>query len=324
MENINNSRNIMGMTEILADSDDEIDIDDLEKSIMTGGNYKKESGVKLDVVDEYNREIDQMLNRFSLNDQTDNTDIKIPQVLLNKPSTIKIVEEEEEEEEEHTSKPMYPTSFKGRYEPPVIKDQQYNKMTNEEMKQNIISNVMDKMETVDDEAKFLQDEEDEDEMVRIIEQIDQLKSTLEAEGVNLSRVADVTEKTTRKEARTILKLLQLKNDRLRYCSMVEEGILASAYGLESIFDGKKEYFGTKIDLVGWSDTVKVKMHRMRYHTASFVGDVIKDYSISSGWRILLELLPSMFLYSRDRRYKSRDNLVNDAQYNDAVQNLNRR
>ncbi len=320
MENINSTRNIMGMAEILADSDDEIDIDDLEKSIMTGGNYKKESSSKLDVVDEYNKEIDQMLNRFNLNDQIDTNDIKIPSVLTSKP-TINIVEEVDEEEE---TKPVYPTTFKGRYEPPVIKDQQYNKMTNEEMKQNIISNVMDKMETVDDEAKFLQDEEDEDEMVRLIEQIDQLKSTLEAEGVNLSRVADVSEKTTRKEARTILKLLQLKNDRLRYCSMVEEGILASAYGLESIFDGKKEYFGTKIDLVGWSDTVKVKMHRMRYHTSNFVGDVIKDYSISSGWRILLELLPSMFLYSRDRRLKARDNLVNDAQYNDAVQNLNRR
>ena len=158
-------------------------------------------------------------------------------------------------------------------------------------------------------------------MAKIMEQIDLLKTNLENEGVNLERIPDVNAGTSKKEARSILKILQIKNDRLRYCDFFEEGILAVAYGLEGVFNGNREIFGSKIDLTGYSDTVKVKLRRMRYDTSNFVSSVMQGYNINSGWRIVLELIPSLFLYSRDRRLKANDNLISDDAYKKAMQDL---
>jgi hypothetical protein len=39
-------------------------------------------------------------------------------------------------------------------------------------------------------------------------------------------------------------------------------------------------------------------------------------------RLALELLPSMFLYSRNRRLTQNDNLVSDNDYKEAISKLN--
>ena len=89
-----------------------------------------------------------------------------------------------------------------------------------------------------------------------------------------------------------------------------------------MFDGKKDWLGRKPDLTGWSDTVKVKLRRMRYETSTFVQEVMQEYNMSAGTRLALELLPSMFLYSRSRRLTRNDNLVSDSDYKDAISNMN--
>jgi hypothetical protein len=91
--------------------------------------------------------------------------------------------------------------------------------------------------------------------------------------------------------------------------------------MESVFDGQREVFGSKIDLTGYSDTVKVKLRRMRYDTSTFVSNMMKGYNIGSGWRIVLELIPSLFLYSRDRKLTAKDSLMTDESYKKAMQNL---
>jgi hypothetical protein len=125
-----------------------------------------------------------------------------------------------------------------------------------------------------------------------------------------------------KDIQNIYKILRLKNDRNRYCSFAEELILSGAYGMEYLFDGKKEWFGKAPDLTDWSSTVKVKLRRMRYETSTFVGEVMQEYNLSAGVRLALELLPSMFLYSRNRRISKNDNLVSDNDYKNAISQLN--
>jgi hypothetical protein len=92
--------------------------------------------------------------------------------------------------------------------------------------------------------------------------------------------------------------------------------------MEYLFDGKQEWFGRKPDLVGWSDTVKVKLRRMRFETSTFVQEVMQEYNMSAGFRLSLELIPSMFLYSRRRRDTQNDNLVSDLDYKNAINKLN--
>jgi len=61
---------------------------------------------------------------------------------------------------------------------------------------------------------------------------------------------------------------------------------------------------------------------MRFETSTFVQEVMQEYNMSAGMRLALELLPSMFLYSRNRRLSQDDNLVSDADYKNAISKLN--
>jgi hypothetical protein len=115
----------------------------------------------------------------------------------------------------------------------------------------------------------------------------------------------------------VLRVLRLKNDRLRYQSFAEEGILAGSSVLEWMFDGKKSYVGKKPDLTGWSATVNMKLRRMRYDTSSFVSDIMQDNNLGPGTRILLELVPSLLLYSKMNKSHS-DNIMSSDEVNSAM------
>ena len=49
---------------------------------------------------------------------------------------------------------------------------------------------------------------------------------------------------------------------------------------------------------------------------------MQEYNLSAGVRLALELIPSMFLYSRNRRLAKNDNLVSDHDYKNAISQLN--
>jgi hypothetical protein len=329
MENnkLRDPHDIIGMGNILADDDDELDIDELEKSIVNGREFKKKVVDDIDISKEYAKELESISKQFGINDSgfnissgfssqspSNNFMQKLPPQNTGKlPAGLS--EESDDDDGDTEEEPRQSWSSSNP------QDAQLNQMTTEERKQQHINNVLNNIEKNDDDSMFVQEEEEEDEMAKIMEQIDLLRTNLESEGENLTKIPEVTTSTSKKDASLILRMLQKKNDRLRYCDIFEEGILAVAYFLEDKFDGKKEWLGNKIDLVGWPDTVKVKLRRMRYNTSSFVGDVMKGYNIGHGWRILLELLPSLLLYSRDRRVKANDNLISDDKYKDALREL---
>ena len=117
------------------------------------------------------------------------------------------------------------------------------------------------------------------------------------------------------------KILRLKNDRNRYCSFAEECILAGSHTLEWMFDGKKTYLGRRPDLRGWSATVNIKLRRMRYDTSTFVSEVMQDYNLGHGTRIVFELLPSLFLYSKMKKSQYSDNLITSDEMNSAIDRI---
>lgn len=306
MENVNDPKNIMGMADIYADDDEDINIEELERSIAAGTSYKKKDEM-VDFAADYDADMERLNRQFntgnfntSFNTQPEPTSAND---LFGEPPVL--VDETNDTEQ---WQPHQPT------------DQHLLQRTTEERKQQRINYVLG--ERHNDRDTFIDEEDEGDEIAKIMEQIDLLKNNLEAEGIDLKRIPEISVNATKKEAKAVLRILQIKNDRLRYCDMFEEGILAAAYGLESMFDGKRVWFGTQIDLVGWPDSVKVKLRRMRYDTSTFVGELVRGYNINSGWRILFELLPSLFLYSRERRTKSSDNLISDDKYKNAINELN--
>lgn len=362
MSNLDNPRNVLGMGDLLADDDEDLDIEDLEKSIITGVSQVKK-GPTVDLAKEYGKEIEDLGRKFGIKSPSDRSNIPIlPKSTSNDKSDIddllswspgvqhasasqlastttqdtskyktpyNLVDDEDEgddaDADADVSTTYYPTSdarpSNATWSPDHPKDEQLNRMTNEERKQNHVNQVLGSMEKTNDDAEFVQQEDEEDEMAKIMEQIDLLKSNLDSEGLDLSRLPEINTGSSKKEAKAVLRILQIKNDRLRYCDFFEEGILAIAYGLEGIFNGQREILGSRIDLTGYSDTVKVKLRRMRYDTSTFVSGIMQGYNIGSGWRIALELIPSLFLYSRDRKLTAKDNLISDESYKKAMQDL---
>jgi hypothetical protein len=321
MSDINNPKNAIGIGDILIDDDENIDIDEIEKSITTGIIGKKKEDKNIDLAKDYSREVEDLMRRFKVDDDNDflSKDYSRPESKSEPEKSeyktpYNLVDDDDDDEETQQT-------YKGSWSIEKPQDEQLNRMTNEEIKQGHVNKVLNDIEKNNDDAEFVEKEDEEDEMARIMEQIDLLKTNLESEGVDLARIPDVNTSTSKREAKAVLRMLQIKNDRLRYCDFFEEGILAMAYGLENVFDGKREVLGSKIDLTGYSDTVKVKLRRMRYDTSNFVSGIMQGYNISSGWRIMLELVPSLFLYSRNRRLTGKDNLISDENYKKAMQDL---
>lgn len=166
-------------------------------------------------------------------------------------------------------------------------------------------------------------EKREDTKCAMLEEIDSLMESLSNENVELGRVPQVGRNSSYEEVETVLKMLRHKNDRTRYCSFAEEFVLFGAVALEELFDGKRTWFGHyQPDLTDWHNQVNVKLRRMRHDTSTLVSGVMNDYNIGPGARILLELVPNMFLHSRNRkRQAGASNLFSDSMMIEATERL---
>jgi hypothetical protein len=210
--------------------------------------------------------------------------------------------------------------------PANLEDPYAAHITDEEKKQYHINSVLHGIKNRnangndDADNEYVDKEEEEDELADLIERCNDLRSQLEDE-VDLSKIDVVNFDTPKDKAKMIYRILQRKYDRLRYSDMCDEILLAGFYGLESVFDGKREWFGHKPDLTGWADTAKVKLRRLRPSTSAIVAEAVKGHNVTGGWRIAMELLPSLFLYSKQRKRKTSDDLSSDEDYKEALHNM---
>jgi hypothetical protein len=166
-----------------------------------------------------------------------------------------------------------------------------------------ISSVISGMRGETQTSFGIESERVQDVKVRKLEQIGQLRMTLEEEGIDCAAVGAPTLASPLEEIESVLGVLKLKNDRNRYSSLAEEVILGFSEMVETVFDGSREVPVVKWrpDYTGYHNTVNVKLHRMRFETSQVVGGVIERFNVGPTARILMELLPSFFLYPRQQR-----------------------
>lgn len=322
MESIDDPTSIIGVGALMVDDTEDIDIDALEKELMS--ELPTAPVAEIDFAEDYEKEIQQIASGGSIALQSSDTTMDDLENLLNsEDKTSKSVEE-------HDSLSWMPNNIessleinsKPNWSGTNPRDTFLNNMTIEERKRKKITSVMQSLgqDTGGDDFN-IDEEEEEGEIAKMLEEIEMLRCQLDNEGMSIKKVPEVSSETPIKKIRAVRRMLRLKHDRLRYCDFMEEGILAVAYLLENNFDGTKEWWGKKPDLRGWPETVKVKLRRMRFDTSNFIRGVLKDYQMGSGWRVLLELVPSLFLYSRQRSDRSDDNLANQDRYKDAINEI---
>lgn len=177
------------------------------------------------------------------------------------------------------------------------------RLTEEQERRRHINSVMGDMRQETRTSFGVEHERVQDVKASKLEQIGQLRMTLQEEGIDCGGVGDPTMASPVDEIDSVLNILKLKNDRNRYSSLAEEVILGAAEGIETVFDGTREIpvVGFKPDYTGYHNTVNIKLHRMRFETSQVVGNVIEKYNIGPSSRIVMELLPSFFLYPRQQK-----------------------
>jgi hypothetical protein len=298
--NNTDAKNIIGFADLMSPNNENFNPLKLEEEIINGMNAILEE--EEDQVNQYKQEMERMVNDFNIED-FNQTDAQDATGGMTTGATTAI------------NKNDVHNMFGGDNN---VRDTQLQYMTLEQGRQNFVDDVLHDIGVEDNNPAFnIDEEEEEDDKNVLLEQIDMLRDSLEDDGVSLINVPQVTKSNSMSEIQNVYKVLRIKNDRNRYCSFAEELILSGAYGLEYLFDGKNEWLGRKPDLVGWSNTVRIKLRRCRFQTSTLIKDIMQDYNMGSGWQLLLELIPSMFLYSRQKKIAA-----NDDQYDDAISQIN--
>lgn len=290
----------VGLSELLSDIGvpDDIDLEELEREMVNGKGNDVDNGA-YDPMEEFRNNVENYGNISSDDDECSPTESGGPPLenYLTARNTIR--------EQQPYTQPA---------------DIEFSRVTDEQEKSERINSIMENIDVEGfDEITAVSEIDDKE---RLLAGISELRDSLDDERVDISNIPIVDSDSSYRDVLTVHKTLRMKNDRLRYCSFAEDVILAGAYGLETLFDGKNEWFGRNPDLVGWSGTVKTKLKRMRYETSTFVHGIMSDYNISGGVRLMLELIPSMFLYSRRRKVTTSDQLNSDTSFKEATSKMN--
>ena len=150
-----------------------------------------------------------------------------------------------------------------------------------------------------DSNGFLDEDRERDRKLMMIEEIEDLRQLFEEDGEDVSRIVIPTPDSSFQEVQSTLKILRRHNDRRRFSTLADEFIMLGATSLETLCDGQREIFGFRPDLRGWPKHVRTKLRRMRHDTSQIANSVLNDFNIGPFTRVLLELVPNLFIYARD-------------------------
>jgi len=141
----------------------------------------------------------------------------------------------------------------------------------------------------------------EEQKERMLADIDDLIDELKGDGLDVSRIPELTMDSRYDAVRKVYKTVKRKYDRSRCEDLGRGFMIAGAQAVEMAFDGQKSYFGYSPDMRGWHRTVRSKMRRLGYEQSVLVSDIMEKYEVSPFQRIMMELVPGAFLYSFTRK-----------------------
>lgn len=205
-------------------------------------------------------------------------------------------------------------------------DSQMNNMTHEQQQKHVIGNVLESLasDNSDNNTGITEDlarEREIDIKIRHLDQIHSLRTSLQEDNVDIDRIPNVSLDNSIQEISEVLKYLLIISDNKRCSVLAEEFILMGAQGAGFVCNGKRTLLGRRPDLSDWHKTVAVKLRHLRHDTSMLVSRVMKKYKIGSGWRIAMELLPSMFYHSATRSKRTESDYISDVEFNDAIGTL---
>ncbi len=308
---IEDSTNVTGMTRLLnTENIDTFKASEAEKRILDPGNKKPKPHEY--IFEEFKEEINTEFRQFDFDKNMDSR-IGSKQNNLSSVST----ETRDSFSEMLSSRPK---SESNDVITNLLDSNEFNKSDNytkEQHTQRIVDNVVSN----EFEEDYITEYDEEDEKMKIIERIDLIRDILNHSRIPIDRIKTVDMHSNLRDIKFTLNLLERKNNSTRHAEFGEDCILAATYLLEDFFDGDKEYFGRHPDLTDFHKTVNSKLPRMRYDIIEVSETVIESIGLGPMGRLMCELVPSAFTYSRQRKTKHNKHVVNDADVDRATNEI---
>lgn len=321
---MNSSINVIGMSSLINKNEvnRSLDIKDIENEFLNKNSYfnknLNEKPEEYISVDDYQRKLKNLNLDLSNNSNISNMESSteyIPNNNFNDKSSIYSFNNDFDDTKSMISqlndldKDLNNINF--NFTPPKKTDPYLVKMTNEQHNQEIINTALGG-DYDEDNINFDIDQESKDEKkLMLLEKIEDVRDELIEEGINVEKVPSVDHHSDLETIEYVHRVYMIKYNRHRFSGFAEEFILAGAGVLETVFNGQNEFLGLKPDLTDYSDTVRVKLRRLRHETSTIMGGVMEQYDIGPVTRIMIELIPSMFLHAKLNKSQHRNNLYND-------------
>lgn len=296
----NNPKNIVGLYKLL-DDNGPVDLEDLERKIMQGDMaiYNKpdinpeEEGKKFLAAQEA---------------ELKNMGVDMNALNLGMPLNPENV---------HTTvdfKPSYapPISDYNRisetssyqYIPPKIehKDKYFNQITQEEMRKNVMSQIIPK--TIDDPYMHIIDQEQqENDKTGLLAQINSIIEVLESENVSGLEKYKVSENDSYDKIKKVHSVIMNLHLTRRYQEIFETGVTEFAGFIESTFDGKKEVLGYKPNMKNYMAVASNTMRKLRPQTMQIVNSMFgtggESSIMSNPWvTVSLHLFLGMLMHAK--------------------------
>jgi hypothetical protein len=204
-------------------------------------------------------------------------------------------------------------------------DPQMQSMTHEQQNKHVINSVLGTLGNDDSATQGITEdlarERQIDKKIQQLDQIHSLRTSLQEDSVDIERIPIVSLDNSMNEINEVLRYLLVISDNKRCSVLAEEFILMGAQGAGWVCDGKRSILGRRPDLTDWHKTVAVKLRHLKHDTSMIVSRVMKKHNIGPGWRIAMELLPSMFYHSAIRSKRTESDYISDNEFNDAIGTL---
>lgn len=327
---MDSSINIIGISSLINQNevDKKLDIKDIENEFINKNSYfnkyqpsKQEEYVS---IEDYQNKLKNMNINFN-NDTIESINNDTKSVISDKVSMYSYNPEMEDTKSiisqlNDLDKDLNELNF-NNFSAPQKNDIHFNHITNEQHNQDIINNALGG-EFDNNNIDFDIDQESKDEKkLMLLEKIDDIRSELMDEGINVDKVPHVDHNSELDTIEYVYRVYMIKYNRHRFSGFAEEFILAGAGILETIFNGKNEFLGLRPDLTDYSDTVRVKLRRLRHETSTIMGGVIEQYDIGPFARIMIELIPSAFLHAKLNKSQYKNNLYQEVNMHQAISDI---
>lgn len=316
MDDIDNPSNSAGITALFNNDtiSNSIKLDEVEKNIIDDTNvtFTNQFVNYTDPIDEYKERTERINNNMSMTpnslneihdiDETDNYMYDIDDDIKDEMDVINNMINNSQTSH-HIANNRIPT---------------YNFNDDVESKsQKVVENIIKEDSYSDKESVLL----DQDKKILLLQKIEDLLEDLKCDGVDVSAIPEVSFKSSCEELDLVYRQLIIKNNRDRYRILAEESFLIFAKGLERVFDGEKEYFGYRPDLVDFSNTMRTRLRRFRFETTSMASDFAESYELSMTSRLFMEITASAISHSMSRKNKHKQNLYDENTMNSAIDEI---